>query len=103
MSLPSSVDARINADYSGADKDAAAALLPRVDELPLNPPYERVLLAILTLAQGNLDTLRHYADIARSDWRDVLYWTEHPPDPDEPKTYEELLQRLGFPPDPEHH
>jgi hypothetical protein len=93
----------MNADYSGADRDAAAALLPREDELPLQPPYERVLLAILTLARGDLGRLRHYADSARSDWRDVLYWTENPPDPDEPKTYEELLRRLGLPPDPEHH
>jgi hypothetical protein len=77
MSLPGSVDTRLNADYSGADRQAAAALLPREDELPLNPPYERVLLAILTLARGELDTLRQCADSARSDWRDVLYWAEN--------------------------
>lgn len=97
--MPSSVQARIHADYTSADRQTATALLPHEDELPLTPPYESVLLAILTLAQGDLDALRHYADSARSDWRDVLYWSSTPPDPDGPKTYEELRQRLGLPPE----
>jgi hypothetical protein len=37
MNLPGSVDARISADYSDADRDAAARRLPREDELP-DPP-----------------------------------------------------------------
>lgn len=95
------MEARIGTDYSGDDRQAAAALLPREDELPLTPPYEAVLLAILALAQGDLDLLSHYADSARTDWRDVLVWSAKPPDPDAPKTYEELRQRLGLPPEPE--
>jgi len=73
--------------------------LPREEELPLSPPYEGVLLAILSLAAGDLGLLRHFADRARSDWRDVLLWSR-PDDPDKPKTYEELRRRLGLPPDP---
>jgi hypothetical protein len=99
MSWPGSVEARIRTDYNGADREAAAALLPREDELPLRPPYEQVLLAILTLARGDLGSLRHYADSARSDWRDVLLWAARPPDPDEPRTYEDLRRRLDLPPE----
>ena len=51
------------------------ALLPGIDELPLNPPYERVLQAIVRLAEGDIDQLHYYAGEAGKDWRDVLYWT----------------------------
>ena len=41
---------------------------------------ERVQLAILKLSEGNTDKLLHYLDVAKKDYRDVLYWTEYPPD-----------------------
>jgi hypothetical protein len=39
---------------------------------------ERVQLAILKLSEGDPDKLRHYADVAKSDFRDVLAWAEYP-------------------------
>jgi hypothetical protein len=73
VSWPDAVRDTLAADF-GPRPDAAAALLPRRDELPLSPPYEQVLLAVLILAEGDLGRLGHYAARARSDWRDVLVW-----------------------------
>jgi hypothetical protein len=38
----------------------------------------RVQRAILMLAEGDLDRLRHYVQAATGDWRDVLWWAEYP-------------------------
>ncbi len=41
---------------------------------------ERVQLAILKLSEGDAGKLLHYLDVAKKDYRDVLYWAEYPPD-----------------------
>ena len=38
----------------------------------------RVQLAVLKLSQGDLGKLRHYVEVARTDYRDVLFWAETP-------------------------
>lgn len=53
-------------------------MLPPPDHLPLHPPYERVLLAIVGLADGDVSQIAHYCQAAIEDWRDVLYWWETP-------------------------
>jgi hypothetical protein len=47
---------------------------------PDNTPagLERVRLAILKLAGGNLDELRKQVDAAKRDWRDVINPAEYP-------------------------
>lgn len=69
--FPASVEQRLAAlpaDYAAS----ARQLLPAGDDLPLSPPYERVLHAILDRAGGDWRRLRDLADLARTDWRDVL-------------------------------
>jgi hypothetical protein len=39
---------------------------------------QRVHLAILKLSEGQLNLLKHYLEIALSDYRDVLAWAEYP-------------------------
>jgi hypothetical protein len=66
----------------------------------LNPSQDdRVLLAVLALSEGDLERLQHYADAAEADYRDVLYWAETPRQPDEPRSYDELRERLKLPPE----
>ncbi len=66
----------------------------------LNPSQDdRVLRAVLTLSEGDLDRLRHYAEVADTDPRDVLYWAETPRQSDEPRTCEEVRDRLKLPPE----
>ena len=42
------------------------------------PESTRVKRSILTLAAGDMFRLQHYLDAAMTDYRDVLYWSEHP-------------------------
>jgi hypothetical protein len=65
----------------------------------LNPSQaDRVLRAILTLSEGDLERLRHYPEVAETGNREVLYWAETPRQSDEPRTYEEVRDRLKQPP-----
>lgn len=73
--LPESVEQRL-ASLPTEYAASARRLLPRRDELPLSPPYERVLHAVLDLADGDWQQLRHHAESAKRDWRDVLWWAE---------------------------
>lgn len=39
---------------------------------------ERVQLAILKLSEGDVNKLLHFVEAAKQDYRDVLFWTDHP-------------------------
>ena len=41
---------------------------------------ERIQLAILLCSEGSIERLRHFVDVARKDYRDVLYWVGLPPE-----------------------
>ena len=97
MELSQLVEAAIEAAFAEPLRQAARATLPTESQLAPGSPYERVLLATIKLAAGDLDKLQHAAEVAINDWRDVLYWAEHPIAPDEPRSWEELKGRFGRP------
>lgn len=43
-----------------------------------NQEIERVQLAILAMANGDLNELRRMVDVANMDYRDALAWAEYP-------------------------
>jgi hypothetical protein len=90
--LAKAVEARLSLLFPGTRATAARDVL-RPEQ------SERVLVAVLTLSQGDLDRLQYFSDAADADWRDVLYWAENSPSDDEPRSYEELLERLHLPPE----
>ena len=60
----------------------------------------RVPLCILQLARGNKELLIHYAECARTDFRDVIYWAERPDEaaldtPEKIEDFQELLEWAG--------
>jgi hypothetical protein len=84
---------------SSTGKDFPADVLDQARRI-LNPSQEdRVLRAVLTLSEGDLERLRYYAEVAETDYRDVLYWAETPRQPEAPRSYEELRERLNLPPE----
>ncbi len=54
---------------------------------------ERVQMAILTLSKGNEDKLLHFVEVAKQDYRDVLYWAEYPQPSAEDGAILEVLRR----------
>lgn len=69
------IEARVAADFASADRGEALGLLELLKtELGC---HSRVLRCVLFLARGDLSCLARYADTARADWRDVIYWAEY--------------------------
>jgi hypothetical protein len=60
---------------------SSAKILAILDEYGVEPwrgERDRVQLAILKLSGGNVERVRHYTEIARSDYRDVIAPAEYP-------------------------
>lgn len=96
MLFPRSIEdglARFANDQQAAVRD----VLPRHEELSAGAPYERVLLAILKLSGQDMERVAHFSVAAKRDWRDVLYWAEHPPESTDPQSWDELRKSLGRP------
>jgi hypothetical protein len=98
--VPPELRAAIEQLFSDLDASVVAALLPTRDELPPVAEYERVLLSIVRLSEGKADRLEHFADVARRDWRDVVFWAESPRQEEEPSSWPELRRRLRLPEKP---
>jgi len=92
MSHSTAVEQSLTEHFPGALADTARELLP-------NDQDDRVLLAIITLSDGDLERLAHFCDQATVDFRDVLYWAETPTEGNESKSYGELRSRLNLPPE----
>jgi len=62
---------------------------------------ERVQLAIVNLSEGDEDKLRYFLAVAKQDYRDVLFWSEHPDEakidtPEKKEQLRKMLQKLGL-------
>ena len=66
---------------------------------PHEREVERVRLAILKISAGDARKLEEHVATAKKDYRDVLFWADHPEqakiDPIERKKAVEALRKLG--------
>jgi|SRR5438105_7204548 len=67
------------------------------------PEVARVQLAILKLSEGSEAKLREYVAVAKRDYRDALFWAEHPDEakldtPEKRQQLRELFEKLGMEP-----
>lgn len=63
----------------GERRDLAIELVSSYGAAGHHREPERVRRAVLALADGDLDRLRHFLDVADTDFRDVLAWSDEPP------------------------
>lgn len=92
VTLPTDIEQLVRENFPADAVDEARSILrPQMGS--------RVLMAVVLLSKGDLTKLRHFSDAAAKDFRDVLYWAEYPPGDDEPKSYEEMRERLHLPPE----
>ena len=68
----------VRRDFSLSHETGVFAILDRYGTSAYQRERDRVHLAILKLANGDLDTLRQNTDIACSDHRDVIIAAEYP-------------------------
>jgi uncharacterized protein (TIGR00369 family) len=66
---------------------------------PHEPERERVQLSIVKISEGDEQKIREYVATAKNDYRDVLFWADHPEqakiDPLERDRVLEALRKLG--------
>jgi hypothetical protein len=67
------VTARIARDFPAKDQTRVADLLSRYS----GPEAERVALDILGLSKGSVERVSQLLKVARTDYRDILYWAEY--------------------------
>ena len=96
--LPAAVKRALEKAFPGVDLAELCPLLPGASEIRAEDEagYQRVLLAIVKLAEGDVARLARTAEAARKDWRDVLYWAEYPRDARGASSWEELQAQLGL-------
>jgi hypothetical protein len=71
------------------------------DNLRLEPEKWRVRFAILMLSEGDLAKLDEFIAVAKTDYRDVLFWYEYPQEsrldsPEKRQQMRDLFTTLGL-------
>ena len=72
MTLPPDIAARLAAQFPA---DGGAMALGHLNAIPQVTP--RVARCVVHLANGDLDQLKDYAEVAKLDPRDVIFWAEY--------------------------
>ena len=72
------VVAAIRASFPRADYGAILALLDAYGVESYERERDRVQIAIVNLSEGDEAKLRYFVDVAKRDYRDVLFWSDNP-------------------------
>jgi len=85
----------IEEQYAPSERDEVYAAVE-----PFIADGARVPLCILHLAQGRIADVKHYADCARKDYRDVIFWAENPEEaaldtPEKIENFQQMLEWAG--------
>ena len=75
---PTDVEHVVKRDFPRSDHGAVSAMLEEYGRKSWQREADRVRLAVLRLAERDLQRLRQSMDIALADYRDVLSYAEYP-------------------------
>jgi|SRR5690349_14306835 len=97
------VIAAVRSAFPRADTSALLTLLDRYGVEAHERERDRVQVAIVNLSEGDEDRLRYFLAVAKQDYRDVLFWSEHPEEakidtPEKKERVRKMLQKLGLKP-----
>jgi len=97
------VVAEVSVTFPQANARAMLELLDQYGVEPHERERDRVQLAILNLSEGDESKLRYFIDIAKRDYRDVLFWSDCPEEakidtPEKKKRLRDMLAKLGMKP-----
>jgi len=77
MALPDDIIKRLHQSFSGADREAAIALLDNARLHDGSPPEPRLQRCALIAAKGSLEQLHYYVKLLALDFRDVIVAGEY--------------------------
>ena len=93
----------VRATFPRADSNAILAILDEYGVESYQRERDRVQLAIVNLSEGDEAKLRYFVDVAKQDYRDVLFWSDRPDEakidtPEKRRQLREMLAKLGLKP-----
>jgi len=97
------VIAAMHVAFSDHDSSQILARLDTYGIEPYERERERVQLAIIALSERNEQKLEYFLAVAKKDYRDVLFWADHPEEskldtPEKRQRFSKLLKKLGIKP-----
>ena len=99
------VAAAVRASFPDTEPDAILALLDEYGVEAYQRERDRVQLAIVDLSEGDQAKLRYFLEVAKQDYRDVLFWSDNPAEakldtPEKKRRVREMFVKLGLKPPP---
>ena len=99
------VVAAVRATFPRADPDAILAVLDEYGVEAYQRERDRVQLAVVALSGGDEAKLRYFLEVAKRDYRDVLFWSDNPEEakidtPEKRKRVREMFVKIGLKPPP---
>lgn len=99
------VIAAVRTAFPRSDASEVLAALEQYGVESYERERERVQLAIVALSEGDEDKLRYFLGVAKQDYRDVLFWSEHPEEaiidtPAKKERMRKMFEKLGLKPPP---
>jgi hypothetical protein len=84
-------------------RERIRAMVESYGREPHERERERVQLAIVRLSEGDEAKLAYFLSVAKQDYRDVLFWHDHPAQakidtPEQRRELREMLKKLGVEP-----
>jgi ABC-type hemin transport system ATPase subunit len=77
MSLAPDITARIKRDFASANAALVVDLLTDLNLDASSPFEDRIIRCIVYMSKGSFDEISRYIEIARLDFRDVIYLAEY--------------------------
>ena len=83
---------------------AVARVVGLLDSYGVQPherERERVQISIVGLSQGDEAKLAYFVEVAKRDYRDVLFWSEYPEEakldtPEKRRAYRQMFEKFGI-------
>ena len=99
------VAAAVRARFPRSDPELILALLDESGVEAYQRERDRVQLAVVALSGGDEAKLRYFLEVAKRDYRDVLFWSDNPEEakidtPEKRKRVREMFVKIGLKPPP---
>jgi hypothetical protein len=76
--LSADLERALAREFPPDERTVARSMLAGYGTAEHQREVERVRRALLTLSRGKVAYLGHYLALAQHDYREVLYWADHP-------------------------
>lgn len=77
MPIPADIITRIERDFAKSDAASVVELMSELSGEGNATFTDRVLRCLVYMSKGSVPDLTHAVELARTDWRDIIYFAEY--------------------------